>query len=283
MSRPRIAVVTDSLSPNFYFPLWYRYYANQFGARSINLITLAGEAGAFAGYQLGSLRETPSSYDDNDRLAATGQLVAELLQTHDWVVRVDTDEFIVADPQRHSSLVDYISTTTLPYVSARGFDVFQHTGEAPLDLTRPILGQQRNFAFALTAMNKTCITSQPLSWDRGFHMTQYPPVLDELYLFHLKRADIGMQIKWNEFMAVRIENDPFIKSYYETPIESIQGFHNSLSMRACVEGPDALDRRDYNMKFLANVHSDEITGLLRYDHDIEYSNVKIPSSFLGII
>jgi len=227
MSRPRIAVVTDSLSPDFYFPLWYRYYAEQFGARSINLITVAGHAGAFAGYQFGSLRETPSSYDDNDRLAAAGQLVADLLETHDWVVRVDTDEFIIAEPERYGNLVDYISTLKLPYVSARGFDVFQHGEEGPLDLDRPILGEQRNYAFALTAMNKTCITSQPLSWDRGFHMTQHPPVFDEIYLFHLKRADVELQVRWNAFVAARIENDPFIKAYYETPREAIQSFHDS--------------------------------------------------------
>jgi hypothetical protein len=283
MSRPRIAVVTDSLSPNFYFPVWHRYYAGQFGAGALNLITLAGQSGAFADYELGSIRETPSSYDDNDRLAAARQLVADLLETHDWVVRVDTDEFIVAEPHRYGSLVEYIAATKLPYISARGFDIFQHAGEAPLEMDRPVLGEQRNFAFALTAMNKTCITSQPLDWDRGFHMTALPPILDELYLFHLKRADIDLQVKWNEFMAARIENDPFIKAYYETPVEDIRGFHDALSTREAADGPDALDRIEYNAKFLAGVHLDENTNLLRYDHDIEFNNVKIPSRFWGIV
>jgi hypothetical protein len=283
MSRPKIAVVTDSLSSDFYFPLWYRYYTDQFGPRSINLITIAGAAGSFAGYELGSLRETPTSYDDNDRLEATKRLVADLLQDHDWVVRVDTDEFIVADPRRYGSLVDYISATKLPYISARGFDVFEHSSEAPLDLERPILGEQRSYAFALTAMNKTCITSQPLTWDRGFHMTQHPPLLDDLYLFHLKRADIVQQVKWNAFMADRIKNDPFIKAYYETPPEAIRGFHASLSQRETVEGADVLDRRDFNAKYLSGIYLDEITQLLRYDHDIEHNNVKIPEHFSGII
>jgi hypothetical protein len=42
VKQRKAAILTDTMSPAFYFPLWYRYYEAQFGAESIHLMTLAG-------------------------------------------------------------------------------------------------------------------------------------------------------------------------------------------------------------------------------------------------
>lgn len=283
MSSRKVAVVTDSLSADFYFPKWHDYYGRLFGHSALHVATLAGSEGLFSAFPLAEVRTIHASYDDSDRLTFITSYVEELLETHDVVVRVDTDEFLVAEPRLYHDLRDYVDRLDQPYVTARGFDVFQKSEEPPLDLRRPILGEQRGFAFGLSALCKTAITSVPLTWDRGFHMTSTPPVFHHLYLFHMKRADIDLQERWNAYMAVRIHNDPFIRGYYETPRSQIEAFHAELSRRGTEEGDEALNRTEYLSRVMDAVRFDQGSGMWVYSHDLDTVNVTIPPRFRGLI
>jgi hypothetical protein len=202
--RQRAAILTDTMSPEFYFPVWYRYYASQFGADNIHVMTLGGLKDDFNKFTLGSVKEMDLTYDDGIRLAAISERVTELLRHNDYVIHVDTDEFLIPDPRKHKSLASHIQSLQRDYVTARGFDVFQHCSEPPLAMERPILVHQRRHAFALAAMNKTCITAVPLKWNRGFHHCSRPPQFDDIFLFHMKRADVAQTISWNAYLSTRI-------------------------------------------------------------------------------
>lgn len=280
-SRAGIAVVTDTLSAGFYFPAWLDYYSREFGREALHVFAPRSEASKFDVMGLGAVIETPEHYNDNDRLIAITEYIDMLLGTHKWVVRVDTDEFIIADPLYYPNLTTYLESQTKPYVTARGFDIFHHTNDAPLDVSAPIIGLQRCYGFCNTALCKTAVTSIKMRWDRGFHLTSLAPDLDELYLFHLKRADIDMQVSWGEYIARRISNDPFIKAYYETPRQDIEAFSAELSARPCRDGADALRSEVFDEKFRAALQIDPGTGLFTASHFIDLENVRLPERFAG--
>jgi hypothetical protein len=282
VKRRKVAVVTDSMSPGFYFPLWYRYYGKQFGAQSIHVVTLDGLKGSFAEYDVASITEMEDSYDDNVRLAAVTERVSELMEENDYVIRVDSDEFLVPEPSKFRGLGDYVQALDEEYVTARGFDVFQHSSEPEIMLDYPILAHQRHHAFALTSMNKTCITSVPIKWNRGFHCCSLRPKMSNLFLFHLKRADITQQVKWNKFLSQRIRDDSYIRSYYETPEDKIVEFHTDFSnpaRRQTVEGDDVLYRSDFTKQFIESVRFYDYTDLYEAPYVLEKVNVIIPERF----
>ena len=119
----KVAVITDAVSPEFWFPFWYEYYSRELGAENLHVFTYRGLSGQFGGYALGSLREIPHDYDDALRARVVSDAAAALLSTHDVVLRADTDEMLVADPARYANLAAYAQSVTLPYVTARGFNV----------------------------------------------------------------------------------------------------------------------------------------------------------------
>src|SRR4051812_14134476 len=104
---------------------WHRYYASQFGAENFHVVTCAGLGPAFAGISLGSLEELPSPYDDALRSVHIAARTADLLETHDVVLRCDVEEILVPAPRRHASLPAYVEANALPYVTARGVDLVE--------------------------------------------------------------------------------------------------------------------------------------------------------------
>ena len=283
MRRRRVAVVTDSLSAGFYFPKWREYYGAQFGNQALHVFTLAGGAPMFEPFKLGAVREISAFYNDEKRRKVITAYVGKLLKTHDYVIRVDTDEFLIPEPKRFHDLADYVERLDAPYVTARGFDIFEHSDELPLQLHRAIIGEQRNHAYTLSALCKTAVTSVPLKWDRGFHLTSKRPVFDDLYLFHMKRADIDLQSRWNGFMAARVRKDAFIQSYYEVPRKQIAAFMAELSRRPSESGEDVMLRSSYLDTFLAAIRFDARSGLWSYGHNLETVNVQIPDRFWHIV
>jgi hypothetical protein len=283
MPHRKVAVLTDSLSAQFYFPVWYRYYSVQLGAENTHLMTLKGSEDLFSSYKLGSITGMDPTYDDEIRLGCISERVGQLLEIYDYVIRVDTDEILVLDPDLSLSLSQYIDTLRLDYVTARGFDVFQHSQDAPLQYEHPILVSQRQHAFALTAMNKTCITSKRLSWTRGFHYCSEMPRFDSVYLFHLKRADTDGLVDWNKLVASKIATDPVIKAYYETPADQVRAFQTELSRRITENGHNVLNRGAFNEQFFGSIKYNIHSGIYEGQFLLDTVNVGIPERFRGAV
>jgi hypothetical protein len=271
-----VAVITDALSPGFFFPAWHKYYSRLFGESNLYVMTYKGFAQDFAGFGLGKVYELPTLYNDTVRAAEIAGFVSRLLETYDYVVRVDCDEFLVVDPREFSDLREYIEKLERPYVTAIGFDVIQDLAtEPPLDMNRTLLAQ-RQFCFALTALNKTCITSIPLRWWNGFHYCTQPPALDKIYLLHMKRADLAMQEQWNEFMSGLVVDDEFIANYYRTPISQILQFHQHRFRLQTLDANAFFDRQSFNDLFLSSIKYDERSEIYDGPYVIEQHNVHIP-------
>ncbi len=140
----RVAVITDSIAEDFFFPLWRRYYGGLFGDAALHVVTYEGGA-RFADPRLGGVLRLPVGYEDGLRAWVISDYVAMLLHANDVVVRVDVDEFLVVDPRAGASLPEFIARSDRPHLTARGFDVVQIMAKPPLQPDRPVLAQ-RQFA-----------------------------------------------------------------------------------------------------------------------------------------
>lgn len=274
----KVAVVTDAVSSDSYFPSWHKYYGDMFGRENIHVFTYHQGRGSFDGFELGGIYPLPDAYNDDLRRGTITSFVTELLRSHDVVLRVDVDEFLIPDPAKYERLSDFLASWPGTHLTAFGFDIFQSVDEPALDLQRPILTQRR-FAYALTALNKTCVTRVPLNWGRGFHYCSLPPSFGDVYLFHTKRADIGLQAAWNERMRANAGGDGFLSNYYSWTVDNIRQFHEARLQLPLITGSDALERTNFNRQFLSSIRYVDDVGLHNGPFEIEPVNVFIPKTF----
>lgn len=277
----RIAVIADAMSAGFTFPVWHRYYSSQFGAENLFIITYAGADQAFEQYPLRGLQRIEAAYSDDLRIVAVADFISKLLDSYDAVVRVDVDEFLVADPQSGLTLRGFIETSRLRHITARGFDLIPSRDDAPIDFSRPVL-QQRKLAFALTAMNKTAITRDRLRWGRGFHYCSSPPALDGLILLHLKRIDFAFQRDWATKMMKGFSPDSFEAKYYRDDLSVAENFVRSRWSKPASEGFESPERTAFDKAFLSAIRLNPSNALYEGPYDIDEQNVILPNRFLGI-
>jgi hypothetical protein len=275
-----VAVVTDAVSAEYFFPIWYRYYSAQVGPQNMYVVTYREGQEEFNDFELGGIEPLPQSYDEDLRWDKISEFVRTLLANHDIVLRVDVDEFLVPDPDKCSSLMNFLSGWKGEYLTALGFDLIQSPDEPILDFEKSVLSQRR-YAYALTAMNKTCVTRKPLKWGRGFHYCSSPPQFGDLYLLHTKRADIRVQKDWNDCMREQASDDPFVQKYYSWQQEQISLYQLNRFTLPLIEGEASMVRTEFNASFLSQVGYNESNGLYegRAAFDIEQVNVRIPDKF----
>lgn len=267
----RIAVLTDAVSDQYFFPIWRRYYGGMFGDSNLFVVTYAGGS-KFNDEALGGVIRLPVGYDNATRARMISDMVCSLLGAYDAVIRVDADEMLVVDPEVAPSLRAYIESTDRPYYTARGFDVAQTQGEAPLQ--PGLLLAQRQVAYPASALNKTAITRIPMHWSQGFHWCSAYPEFGPLFMLHLKRIDIDWQMQWFAEMTGNIAANPKVhqttKDYYNPDLEKITSYHQGVSMRPRQTGMRAWYREEHQRKFLASItyeaRSDVYTG--SYDQDL---------------
>jgi hypothetical protein len=227
----KVAVITDAVSPDFFFPAWHRYYGGLFGTANLHVVTYRGLRDAFSGIALGNLWNVDAAYDDTLRIGVIEDLIAALLRSHDVVIRCDVDEFLLPDPRHFADLADFIERNDLPYVTAQGIDVIELAEDAPLDLDAPIFGVQRHYGVRAAALNKTCVTTIPLRWAEGFHGANVPPRFAGLYNLHLKFADLKKRIAWDQTMVQGLVPGSKAHQYFSVGIEHLTSVQKFLSSR----------------------------------------------------
>jgi hypothetical protein len=175
-------------------PRWLAYYGGQLGFD--NLVVLDDNTADGSTDDLPCLhyRLPPAPWKapwSKTRLRLVNGLAAGLLAVNDVVVYTDVDEFIVADPARHSGLRAYVGARADEAVAPMAVEVVHHTRNEPgLDPGRGILAQ-RGFAKFSPALCKPLLRwSVAARWSHAFHASATPFAVDpELWMFHLKFAD----------------------------------------------------------------------------------------------
>ena len=279
----RIAVLTDAVSTEFYFPLWHKYYAAQVGAKNIYVLFPKDAKYDSEFFPLGGLYEF-TKFDNLTRVIRTGEIVADLLSHYDYVIHVDTDEFLIANPYKFSSLRAYLNSLRAPIVTARGYNLIQGSDEPRLDLTRQLLHTQRNFMYPYSAVNKTCVVSVNTKWSPGFHFCNHQPLFDDLLLVHAKLADVDIQIAIGREVAVRSDDAKFVE-YHTTPVEVLEQRMARMRNYAVLTARNDLYRKDYNDEFLSKIRFVNAFGGIYHGEVLppEQVLITLDSHFMGVM
>ena len=283
-----IAVVTDAVSPDYIFPYWAKYYGDLFGCKHLYVLTYTRLAERFQAFGLGGVIELPVSYSDGVRKTAISHLISSLLSCYDFVIRVDTDEFLVVDPRVASSLAMFMNDLNTPYLTARGFDVIQTRGDMPLPAqpSKPLLAY-RSYAYPNTALNKTSIVSGPVTWCEGFHWANVYPRFGPLFLLHMKRVDVAWQLGWFTTMSESIDrslpSNKDLLDYYAPDEQRIRDYHDGVESRPRIGGLDNWYRDELTNDFLLSIHLSDPDGLYCGKYGHENVLCEIPLQWKSII
>ncbi len=193
----RVAIMTMVYNERVNLPIWIRHYRRQCPEAALIVLDHGSDDGSTIG--LNGVTVLPlgrSGFDDITRAEAIGDLQSALLKYYDTVIYVDCDEMILPDPEIFRSLAEFLDTVHDPVIAPTGLNVQHLTGvEAPIDLSRPILGQRRHARFT-PGLCKPLITRVPVRWVAGFHWCdQRPAFRADLYLFHLKYMDFALALR----------------------------------------------------------------------------------------
>lgn len=192
----KICAVTNSFNERHNLPIWLAYYGGQIGRRNCVVLDHGSDDDALFGLEDASLIRVPrSEFDDIRRSNAITSLVTSLLAYYDVVIYSDTDEFVVVDPRKYSGLKDFFESSNEDYYTCIGLNIIHNVYlEKPYDSSVPILSQRHWCQFS-SPMCKTLATRRPLRWGGGFHSSDVPPKFSDLFLFHLRNADLGEALK----------------------------------------------------------------------------------------
>jgi TPR repeat protein len=279
----RVAVITDTISPDLLFVVWYNYYARVAGQRNLYVVTYKDRSKKFADFELGGVWEIPQEYNDPARAKVISSLVTALLACYDYVVRGDVDEIAVPDPRVAPNLARYLDSLHAPYVTARGLEVIEAHDDAPLDLRSPILVCQRSLALRNSALNKTCITAMPIAWTHGFHGGTVYPKFNGLYIFHLKYADIRSRLNWFTTMMNTAPGNHQSRQYWTTAIETTEQFRTAALGNQRLTGWDKFESPEFDRKFLETVAINPTTGEYQGEFFLDNYVLEIPKEFSGAV
>ncbi len=273
----KYAIVTDATSAGFIFPKWYDYYSSQFGGENIYICTYKDGLNQFKSYELGHVKIIAHEYDDDIRAYKINELVEKLLEFYEIVIRVDIDEFLVPEDTSYTNLKEFLDKWNGPYITAKGFDIFEKVGDKKINYELNLL-TQRKYAYSLSAMCKTAVTRLPLTWKRGFHYASIPPKFDGLLLFHLKRLSIDMQLEWYDFMIKTSTGNKFVNDYYRRTKSAIHDFHKSRSVKKILNMNDK-EISDFYNDFIENVQFDKKSKFFVGKSKFSNYNIMIPDTY----
>ncbi len=197
--QKRICAITMVRGSEFFLRKWVEWYGSQLGKENL-WIFFDGLDQTPPGFTAGcNVTAVPRiegtvSKSDRGRIALLSAKADELLDSYDFVLGTDVDEFIVPDPSLGVSLPEYLSglnTEGRICFSPLGCDVVQRIGdESELDRSRPVLSQ-RSFAMLSTRYTKASILCGRGAWGSGFHRVRGSNfhILKGLYLFHFGCVD----------------------------------------------------------------------------------------------
>ena len=207
----KIAAITMVYNEGRALQRWIEYYSKQDGAQNCFVIDHGSDDESTVSLEDVKVLKIPRSpQDDIRRTNSISHFTNYLLCWYDYVIYVDCDEFLVADPRKYNGLYDYCGTVRPEYMTSIGINIIHVASQEPgLTPGRPILSQ-RSYGMFVSAMSKPNITSTPVLWSPGFHHRDRPAVFGDLFLFHLRYADVGeglARLQTTRKMAWQSEKD----------------------------------------------------------------------------
>jgi len=201
-----------------------------------------------------------SSFDHQWLSNTVCRFQAFLLQSYDWVLFAEIDEFVLPTPDTsstHKTLLDYVrelGASPPPAVRATGFEVVQQDGEpsvppenyntgANVTLTAGELIDARHWWRPSAQYSKTLLNCTPMGWSIGFHTVEgaakeiaVGQPSEALTLLHLHKVDFELALgrlrrsrarKWSQIdienrlgWQNRIDNAAEFRAFWEQDIDT---------------------------------------------------------------
>jgi hypothetical protein len=282
MHRRDLAVCTRALTATAYFKVWYDYYSRQVGAENLYVISISPEPDAFAGYKLGGIINLQSyPYDERQKAGIFQHMLGLLLRTHRYAIICDVDEIMVPDPAKYTGLLDFITKDTRAYYTPYGYNLLHYGSETELDLDKPILIDQRSHARFVSPMCKTCFTSVEFRVTNTFHYTELYPSFRDLFLFHLKHADMGIETQWGTDTRNIEFVDPTRSEHHNRTAKRVENFKVSQERVGLYPEDDAFPQAGTIEKLLEGAYFDPGMKIYRWNRLDEDKVARIPDRFRG--
>ena len=245
-----VAAVTMNFNEDFFLPGWIAHYSREVGLDNCFIVDHGSSDGIVRSANgAGRLLLKRSPMNDRKRTAFIGKLVEAMLYWYDAVIYSDTDEFLVADPERYKGIVDLCQSEDFDALTAIGMNVVHDVDcEAPFDTCTPAL-LQRRWLRPTYALCKPILVKRPTTWRPGFHISDHQLQFSHLYLFHLHHVDITQGLR--KLMRTRTmaweDVDP--RNHQLISDEEFVGRHRSLLTLPRVEPATVCDERILVGKF----------------------------------
>jgi hypothetical protein len=190
-----LAIVTMVYNEGRRLPYWLAHYDRQVGLENCYVIDHGSEDGSTEDLRGASRIRLPRSPQDNDRrLRLVADVVQGLLLYYRRVAYVDADELLLADPRTYTDLRDYAARMQADVVTSIGLELVQTPEDSPLQAGLGA-GEQRGTAIFSSSMCKTNMIGTPVNWAPGWHSHNGKPRFDDLYLIHLRHADLDQALE----------------------------------------------------------------------------------------
>lgn len=190
-----LAVITMVYNEKRKLPTWLGHYAANVGIEHCYVVDHGTDDGSTRNLFGASRIALDRSPQDNDRRTRfISELSSALLGYYKRVAYVDADELLVADPTRFATLADYAEQMSEDAVTSIGLEIVHGPDEPPLDDHAPV-GGQRGTALFSSSMCKTNLIGRKVNWAPGWHSHDGAPRFDDLYLFHLRHADLDQAVE----------------------------------------------------------------------------------------
>ena len=198
----KCAIVTICYNEPHFMKMWYDYYSEHFEDSDIFILdNWSTYPSQFDGIG-GNIERTSVSPQEcgsgfgNDTLI-TGPKIGkcdELLKRYDYVMNVDTDEFVVPDPEKYpGGLSEFIHNFSGVFAQCKGYEVIDNG--VPLSIEdRPWLSQRQEYSVNWEHYSKVTLASECPQWGGGSHNSKWnatsggpdqPHIRDDFRLFHL--------------------------------------------------------------------------------------------------
>jgi len=190
----KCALLTMTYNEPDFLAMWYQYYSKHFADGDIYILDDGSDDGYFDG--IGGTIEKISEQTHPSLMhevkdchfkTRTCSKFVDLLGSYRYVMKVDTDEFVVPDPEIYpDGLSQYIHDFKDDFAQCSGYNVLD-TGQ-PLDVNvRPWLNQRTHWHRDWHHYCKVVLANQDPKWGGGFHNSQWNSQWKEEFGPHERR------------------------------------------------------------------------------------------------
>jgi hypothetical protein len=195
----QLAVFTQTFNEGDMLLYWEAYYAKMVGHENLYVLNNGSTDGSCERlHPKTNVINMPVAPVDHERFAQLqGHFQRFLLMRYEWVIKVDTDEFLVCDGDMVETLKAQPGGTYHPEHAVEVLHDWKT--EPPFDFAKPVFAQRTHVIRGTKLLLRPIISSIATTWSAGNHTNaEQSTPLRNSYVLHLKYFDINYLYRKND-------------------------------------------------------------------------------------